>query len=114
MSPSWWNDTIGVNPMEYVNAGAADDIGDNLDNGLRWLAADWQGKTGDAAVYYFDYAGKALHSHADVFRVPHDKYVDIARDVWPGSLCWPPRRSPGPGSVPASPGVSRPGSARRS
>ncbi|MFL6118885.1 hypothetical protein [Actinophytocola sp.] len=66
LSPTWWinqvlNDTIGVNPMEYVNqlvvgdwkgfarcgtmwpqlAGAADDIGDNLDNGLRWLAADW-------------------------------------------------------------------------
>ncbi|TDV51045.1 hypothetical protein [Actinophytocola oryzae] len=106
-SPTWWinqvlDDTIGVNPMEYVNqlvigdwkgfarcgtmwaqlAGAADDIGDNLDNGLRWLAADWQGKAGDAATYYFDYAGKALHSHADVFRVLHNKYVDIARHVW--------------------------------
>jgi hypothetical protein len=23
-----------------------------------------------------------LHSHADVFRVLHDKYVEIARDVW--------------------------------
>jgi hypothetical protein len=107
LSPTWWinqvlNDTIGVNPMEYVNqvvvgdwkgfarsgtmwaqlAGAADDIGANLDNGLRWMAADWQGKAGDAAAHYFDYAGKALHSHADVFRVLHDKYVEIARDVW--------------------------------
>lgn len=107
LSPTWWinqvlNDTIGVNPMEYVNqivvgdwkgfarsgtmwaqlAEAADDVGSNLGNGLRWLAADWQGKAGDAATYYFDYAGKALHSHADVFRVLHDKYVEIARDVW--------------------------------
>ncbi|MFC4854622.1 hypothetical protein [Actinophytocola glycyrrhizae] len=107
LSPTWWinqvlNDTIGVNPMEYVNqlivgdwkgfarcgtmwaqlARTADDIGDNLDNGLRWLAADWQGKAGDAAVHYFDYAGKAMHSHADVFRVLHEKYVEIARDVW--------------------------------
>lgn len=107
LSPTWWinqvlNDTIGVNPMEYVNqlvigdwkgfarcgtmweqlAAAADDIGGNLDNGLRWLAADWQGKAGDAATYYFDYLGKALHSHADVFRVLHEKYVEMARDVW--------------------------------
>lgn len=107
LSPTWWinqvlNDTIGVNPMEYVNqlvvgdwkgfarcgtmwdqlARAADDIGDNLDNGLRWLAAEWQGKAGDAAVRYFDYACKAIHSHADVFRVLQGKYVEIARDVW--------------------------------
>jgi uncharacterized protein YukE len=107
LSPTWWinqvlNDTIGVNPIEYVNqvvvgdwsgfarcgtmwaqlASAADDIGDNLDNGLRWLAADWQGKAGDAAMHYFDYAGKALRSHADVFRVLHDKYVEVARGVW--------------------------------
>ncbi|GAB3447558.1 hypothetical protein [Actinophytocola sediminis] len=107
LSPTWWinqvlNDTIGVNPMEEINkvvvgdwkgfarcgsmwaqlAAAADDIGDNLDNGLRWLGADWHGKAGDAALHYFDNAGKALHSHAEVFRAFHDRYVEVARDVW--------------------------------
>jgi hypothetical protein len=107
LSPTWWinqvlNDTIGVNPMEYVNQHLVGDwrgfarcamvweqlskatgaIGDNVNNGLRWLAADWHGQAGDAAVYYFDYLGKSLLSHRDVFQVLHDKYREIARDVW--------------------------------
>lgn len=95
-------DTIGVNPMDYVNgllvgdwkgiatcamaweqlAKAADAMGDNVNNGLRWLAPDWQGHAGDAAVEYFDRVGKALISHRDVFQLLHDKYVEMARDVW--------------------------------
>ncbi|OLF11987.1 hypothetical protein BLA60_08100 [Actinophytocola xinjiangensis] len=107
LSPTWWinqvlNDTIGLNPMEYVNqlvvgdwkgfarcgtmwaqlAESSENIGDNIKNGLRWLAAEWQGNAGDAATHYFDYAEKALQSHADVFRVLHDQYVEMARDVW--------------------------------
>jgi hypothetical protein len=96
------NDTIGVNPMEFINgllvgdwkgiatcamaweqlAKAADAMGDNVNNGLRWLAPDWQGHAGDAAVEYFDRVGKALISHRDVFQLLHDKYVEMARDVW--------------------------------
>lgn len=107
LSPAWWvnqvlNDTIGFNPMEHVNrlvigdwqgfaraamawdqlGAAAGAIGDNVENGLRWLAADWQGQAADAAVHYFDYMGKALVSHRDVFRHLHDRYVELARDVW--------------------------------
>lgn len=107
LSPTWWmnqvlNDTIGFNPMEKVNqlligdwqgfarcamaweqlGQASGAIGDNVENGLRWLAADWQGRAADAAVHYFDYLGKSLVSHRDVFHVLHDKYVEIARDVW--------------------------------
>lgn len=109
-SPSWWinqvlNDTIGVNPIDYVNqlvvgdwkgfatcatvwgqlAKAVDAIGDNVNNGLRWLAADWQGNASDAAVEYFDRTGKALLSHRDVFEFLHDKYREVARDVWLGA-----------------------------
>jgi len=63
-------------------ASATGAIGDNVDNGLRWLAADWQGQAGDAAMHYFDYMGTSLHSHRDVFEFLHDKYVEMARDVW--------------------------------
>jgi hypothetical protein len=158
LSPTWWmnqvlNDTIGVNPMEFVNQHLVGDwkgfarcamvweqlskatgaIGDNVNHGLRWLAADWQGQAGDAAVYYFDYMGKSLLSHRDVFQVLHDKYREIARDVWLASKTladiikmimdlvvvaglavlagW---GCPGPGSVLGSRGASRRGSARRS
>jgi uncharacterized protein YukE len=96
------NDTIGVNPMDVVNqlvvgdwkgfatcalvweqlAKAADAMGNNVDNGLRWLASDWQGHAGDAAVEYFDRMGKALTSHRDTFEFLHDKYRELARDVW--------------------------------
>ena len=107
LSPTWWmnqvlNDTIGVNPMEYANqlvigdwcgfarsamawkqlAAATGAIGDNVNNGLRWLAADWQGRAGDFATHYFDYLGRSLVSRRDVFYVLHDKYVEMARDIW--------------------------------
>lgn len=107
VSPTWWinqvlNDTIGVNPLDVINqhligdwkgfaragevwgqlALTTDAIEANTANGLRWLAADWQGRAGDAAVHYFDRTCQSLRSHGDVFRVLHDKYREIARDLW--------------------------------
>lgn len=107
LSPTWWinqvlNDTIGVNPLEFIShhfigdwegfarcglvwenaSKATGAIGENIKYGLSWLAADWQGNAADAAVHYFDYTRRALDSHRDVFHRLHEKYLEVARGVW--------------------------------